>query len=523
MTDIYVPQRVGEGYFTDWQAPIAGNDLVAWAWDNAQAKYVPQVALKITSFVNAAHTHQNAAGGGQLDHGLALTGLGDDDHTQYLLATGTRTGASSQAQAFTSGITAAALSTLTVAQTDGVQFSAALKATYNSTRTSNTSNIYSGVDIAINGTTAAFSEGTLWGTRSIAVAQSTGVTAIAEMDGLITVARTAPTSTMPVTDMIGLQFSASHQGSGLVTNAYGMYGSIVTVAGTTGNITSARVINAFIQHASTTATITNAYDLFLNVPGSTGAITNMYGARIENMGRAGVTNAYGLYLASQSGASTLNFAIVTNNGNIVFNEAGDANTDFRVEGDTDINLLFTDASAESVAIGTNAPTAFFDLKASTTARASQRIRTGTAPTTPNDGDIYHDGALTFYGTDATTAAIVDTLRLRRGSTGTPAAGFGVGFSARLQSSTTANQDAGRLTWKWNVATHASREAYGQLTAFYTTTERPVITWGANSTVALLSFYDVTTPVARQVLATGVAATVDQVISALQALGLVKQS
>ncbi len=31
-----------------------------------------------------AHTHQSAAQGGQLDHGVALTGLGDDDHPQYL-------------------------------------------------------------------------------------------------------------------------------------------------------------------------------------------------------------------------------------------------------------------------------------------------------------------------------------------------------------------------------------------------------------------------------------------------------
>lgn len=31
-----------------------------------------------------AHDHQSAGNGGQLDHGNALTGLGDDDHTQYL-------------------------------------------------------------------------------------------------------------------------------------------------------------------------------------------------------------------------------------------------------------------------------------------------------------------------------------------------------------------------------------------------------------------------------------------------------
>lgn len=42
----------------------------------------------IASFVNATHNHQNAAGGGTLDHGLALTGLSDDDHAQYAILAG---------------------------------------------------------------------------------------------------------------------------------------------------------------------------------------------------------------------------------------------------------------------------------------------------------------------------------------------------------------------------------------------------------------------------------------------------
>jgi len=42
----------------------------------------------IASFANAGHDHEDAAGGAQLDHGLALTGLGDDDHTQYALLLG---------------------------------------------------------------------------------------------------------------------------------------------------------------------------------------------------------------------------------------------------------------------------------------------------------------------------------------------------------------------------------------------------------------------------------------------------
>lgn len=42
----------------------------------------------IGSFTNATHTHQNAAGGGTLSHASALTGLSNDDHTQYALLAG---------------------------------------------------------------------------------------------------------------------------------------------------------------------------------------------------------------------------------------------------------------------------------------------------------------------------------------------------------------------------------------------------------------------------------------------------
>jgi hypothetical protein len=42
----------------------------------------------IASFANSAHTHQNAAGGAKLDHGAALNGLTDDDHSIYALLAG---------------------------------------------------------------------------------------------------------------------------------------------------------------------------------------------------------------------------------------------------------------------------------------------------------------------------------------------------------------------------------------------------------------------------------------------------
>ena len=45
----------------------------------------------------------------------------------------------------------------------------------------------------------------------------------------------------------------------------------------------------------------------------------------------------------------------------------------------------------SIGLGTTAATALTDIGGSTTSRASLRIRSGTAPTSPNDGDIWFDG------------------------------------------------------------------------------------------------------------------------------------
>ena len=48
------------------------------------------------------------------------------------------------------------------------------------------------------------------------------------------------------------------------------------------------------------------------------------------------------------------------NGAVVINEAGE-DKDFRVEGDTDVNLIFSDASTDRVGIGTNTPSVKLDI------------------------------------------------------------------------------------------------------------------------------------------------------------------
>jgi hypothetical protein len=60
-------------------------------------------------------------------------------------------------------------------------------------------------------------------------------------------------------------------------------------------------------------------------------------------------------------------------------------------GDVLINGGSANVVNRYIGLGINAPTALTDIGASTTTRASLRIRSGTAPTSPNDGDIWFDG------------------------------------------------------------------------------------------------------------------------------------
>ena len=197
-----------------------------------------------------------------------------------------------------------------------------------------------------------------------------------------------------------------------------------------------------------------------------------------------------------------------------------------VNASTDLAILLSDGSA-----GKKIMAAYWDSSASIMRSAWEFAnkagfadlllvksggKVGIGTSTPNN-------ALDVADTNASASAIQNALTMRSTNAGTPAAGFGMGFRAGLKSSTTADQDAGRLTWQWTDATHATRASKGQLSAYYTSTERPTITWGANSTVSLLSFHVVTTPIARPVLATGAGRTADALITVLQNYGLVKQS
>jgi hypothetical protein len=113
------------------------------------------------------------------------------------------------------------------------------------------------------------------------------------------------------------------------------------------------------------------------------------------------------------------FTTLNTSGAVVFNDAG-ADVDFRVEGDTDANLLFVDASTDRVGIGTSSPAATLHVSRST-GSTLMLSNTSTSLVT-NDGM----GNLDFTaGTSNTTNARVSGLVV-----GTSEAGGSLAFETR---------------------------------------------------------------------------------------------
>jgi hypothetical protein len=72
-----------------------------------------------------------------------------------------------------------------------------------------------------------------------------------------------------------------------------------------------RAIDIWLQTAAAAVTMVNGASININTPilGAGSAITNAYGLNIANQGATGVFNAWGLYIAAQSGASNTNVGL----------------------------------------------------------------------------------------------------------------------------------------------------------------------------------------------------------------------
>jgi len=127
--------------------------------------------------------------------------------------------------------------------------------------------------------------------------------------------------------------------------------------------------------------------------------------------------------------------------------------------------------------------------------------------------IYGAGA--FPLVSAVTNVVSNVLTLTHDTSGTAANGFGASVALKLESSTTAAQDAALISALWNDATHATRKADLVLSA-YDTAVREGLRIRGNGSGPAIGFFG-TAPAARP---TGVAVTAAGIHAALVTLGLI---
>lgn len=363
-----------------------------------------------------------------LDHGAKLSGLADDDHTQYLLATGERTGASSQAQTFTNGIVA----------TSGNSY---LGDTANASMTQG---------LTLNQGAA---DDEILALKSSDVAH--GLTTITETDTFGRLLKQSAT-------FGGLRISGISDGDGTGIELRGVIG-----ASNPTDTVPAVILNAYKSNGATGIAAVGAAETVLQI---------------------------------QNNASPL--VTVLGNGNVGF---GVSNPLVRghfsaAPGDAQIYLMNNDVSRLSGTIirssSTTAAAPIFDISCNlltsinggTTSEPGSGIRFDPrigqpfiSFSTRSIGSAYPTGieyakmvilenGEIGFGTiapntlvhallaDSGTNAIVNVLTIGHDTSGTAANGFGLGINLRLETSTTAAQNAARICALWNDATHASRKA-----------------------------------------------------------------
>jgi hypothetical protein len=186
---------------------------------------------------------------------------------------------------------------------------------------------------------------------------------------------------------------------------------IPEIATTTVDATNIEVTNIKAKDGTSAGSIADSTGV-VTLASSVLTTTDINGGTIDGAVIGGASAAAG------------SFTTLNTSGQVVFNDAG-ADVDFRVEGDTDANLLFVDASADAVGIGTSTPTSKLEVYTGTGAFNAVQAQFN-ASNTPivfacnnSNGDAYlGHNTVQVSGTDGQTYAITNAaakLRMNGGN------------------------------------------------------------------------------------------------------------
>lgn len=192
-----------------------------------------------------------------------------------------------------------------------------------------------------------------------------------------------------------------------------------------------------------------------------GILTNATAVSISaptttSSGGGSVTNAVALSIGNVTGATSTNFAILTNGG-----------TTRHLTGAVGVVGL--------------------EVRGAASQTADLQQWENSAGTTLSS--VAANGNILSGLRNATTNAIDTVFAMAHNSSGTPAAGFGSRHLWCLESSTTEDRDAAAVEVSWVVATDASRTARKQF-YIYDTAARECFRMEASGSAAMISFYGV---------------------------------
>lgn len=187
------------------------------------------------------------------------------------------------------------------------------------------------------------------------VARPTGApTTIGQYNGGEFFALTDSITIQNVTNLVGGKFSSQSQSNSAITIVSLVGGQFDATVQGGDTPTVQDMIGGIFKVDAEDATVTRIRGCYVqNLDVDTGTVVNAYGYYLESpvIGAGSITNLYGIYLENIAGATTLNYAIYTNAGDVLLN-AGNGQCDFILRS-ANYNLIETDSSDDELFLGGN--------------------------------------------------------------------------------------------------------------------------------------------------------------------------